>query len=73
MIMATIGGGMTPTSMRSPMVAPAVSTLAARHRPLATRIAADHGTEVTGVDPARPVLDIARQKPGVGGIRWTQA
>jgi SAM-dependent methyltransferase len=32
-------------------------------------LAAD-GVEVTGVDPARASLDVARAKPGSAGVRW---
>ncbi|MFH8617720.1 class I SAM-dependent methyltransferase [Streptomyces sp. NPDC017979] len=31
---------------------------------------ADRGTEVTGVDPARASLDVARAKPGADRVRW---
>lgn len=31
---------------------------------------ADHGFGVTGVDPAKASLDIARAKPGSGAVRW---
>jgi SAM-dependent methyltransferase len=31
---------------------------------------ADHGIEVTGVDPARGSLDVARGKPGAERVRW---
>lgn len=31
---------------------------------------ADHGLEVTGVDPARSSLELARAKPGAGRVRW---
>lgn len=31
---------------------------------------ADRGTEVTGVDPARASLDVARAKPGGDRVRW---
>ncbi len=34
---------------------------------------ADRGHSVTGVDPARAMLDIARQKPNGAGIDWVQA
>jgi SAM-dependent methyltransferase len=31
---------------------------------------AARGLEVTGVDPAAASLDVARAKPGAGGVRW---
>lgn len=31
---------------------------------------ADHGIEVTGVDPAAASLDVARAKPGAATVRW---
>lgn len=31
---------------------------------------ADHGLEVTGLDPAKASLDIARAKPGAESVRW---
>ena len=31
---------------------------------------ADRGFEVTGVDPARASLDVARNKPGAARVRW---
>lgn len=31
---------------------------------------ADRGIEVTGVDPARASIDVARAKPGSGRVRW---
>jgi SAM-dependent methyltransferase len=31
---------------------------------------ADKGLDVTGVDPAKASLDVARAKPGSGGVRW---
>ncbi|MEU6380963.1 class I SAM-dependent methyltransferase [Streptomyces sp. NPDC046909] len=31
---------------------------------------AERGVEVTGVDPARASLDVARGKPGAGRVRW---
>src|ERR1051325_3543336 len=31
---------------------------------------ADRGYEVTGVDPARASLDVARNKPGAERVRW---
>ncbi|GAA4960730.1 class I SAM-dependent methyltransferase [Actinoplanes utahensis] len=33
---------------------------------------AEAGHEVTAVDPAGPVLDAARRKPGAGRVRWIQ-
>ena len=40
---------------------------------LATRLALDHGNQITGVDPARPMLDIARQKHGADRVTWIEA
>lgn len=40
---------------------------------LAIRIAGDHGADVTGVDPAGPMLALARAKRGAGAVRWVQA
>ncbi|GAB2991496.1 class I SAM-dependent methyltransferase [Amycolatopsis acidiphila] len=31
---------------------------------------ADHGRRVTGVEPAKGSLDVARAKPGAGRVRW---
>src|SRR5687768_13695678 len=33
---------------------------------------AARGIEVVGVDPARASLDVARAKPGAGGVRWLE-
>lgn len=33
---------------------------------------ADNGVEVTGVDPARASLDVARRKPGADRVRWIE-
>lgn len=40
---------------------------------LAIRIAAAHGAAVTGADPARAMLEIARAKPGAERVRWVEA
>lgn len=52
---------------------PAVLDLGCGTGDLAIRIAADHGAEVTGADPARAMLDIARGKPGAERVRWIEA
>jgi SAM-dependent methyltransferase len=39
---------------------------------LAVRLAADHGAKVTGVDPARAMLDIARAKSGGAAVTWVE-
>ena len=39
---------------------------------LAIRIAAEHGAAVTGVDPARAMLEIARAKPGAERVQWVE-
>jgi len=40
---------------------------------LAIRIAADHGADVVGVDPAGAMLEIARAKPGARTVSWVCA
>ena len=40
---------------------------------LAIRIAAEQRAAVTGVDPARAMLDIARRKAGAARVRWVEA
>ena len=40
---------------------------------LGIRIAADHGARVTGVDPARAMLDLAKAKPGAERVDWVEA
>ncbi|MCB2094616.1 MAG: class I SAM-dependent methyltransferase [Rhodobacteraceae bacterium] len=40
---------------------------------LAIRIAAEHGSATTGVDPARAMLEIARSKKGAERVRWVEA
>ena len=40
---------------------------------LAIRIAAGHGAAVTGADPARAMLEIARRKAGAARVRWVEA
>jgi ubiquinone/menaquinone biosynthesis C-methylase UbiE len=39
----------------------------------ATALASEPDRKVVGIDPAKPMLDIARQRPGAERVRWLQA